>query len=126
MGVTINSGTGDFRFTPNSGKVWAESKYKVKTGVWYYITMTAEKSNNILFYVDGNKQAELKEAIVYADVSVTIGHGPSYPVDGAFDEVKLWSTALTNDEIKVAMKGTAAVKVSKEKLATTWASLKSQ
>jgi len=86
-GLTINSGAGDFRFTPNSGKVWGESKFKVKTDQWYYITMTADK-DAVTFYVDGSKQADLKEAIVYADVSVTIGHGPSYPVDGAFDEVK--------------------------------------
>ena len=122
-GITINSGGGDFRFTPNSGKVWAESKFKVKTGVWYYITMTADK-NAVTFYVDGAKQADLKETIVYTDVSVTIGHGPSYPVDGAFDEVKFWATALTADEVKVAMKGDLAVMTPKEKLATTWAFVK--
>ena len=122
-GITINSGGGDFRFTPNSGKVWAESKYKVKTDVWYFITMTADK-NSVIFYVDGNKQADLKEAIIYTDVSVTIGHGPSYPVDGAFDEVKFWTTALTADEVKVAMKGNIAVTASIEKLATTWAFVK--
>ena len=122
-GITINSGGDDFRFTPNSGKVWAESKFKVKTDVWYYITMTADK-NAVTFYVDGAKQADLKEAIVYTDVSVTIGHGPTYPVDGAFDEVKFWAIALTADEVKVAMKGDLAVMMPKEKLATTWAFVK--
>jgi len=122
-GITINSGGGDFRFTPNSGKVWAESKFKVKMSQWYYVTMTADKNGEI-FYVDGNKQADLKEAIVYTDVSVTIGHGPSYPVDGAFDEVRFWAIALTADEVKVAMKGDLAVMISKEKLATTWAFVK--
>lgn len=122
-GITINSGGGDFRFTPNSGKVWAESKFKVKTDVWYYITMTADK-NAVTFYVDGAKQADLKETIIYTDVSVTIGHGPSYPVDGAFDEVKFWAIALTADEVKVALKGDLAVMTPKEKLTTTWAFVK--
>ena len=37
----------------------------------------------------------------------------------------MWAKALTPDEINVAMKGAAAVEASKEKLTTTWASIKS-
>jgi len=123
-GITINSGGGDFRFTPNSGKVWTESKFKVKTGVWNYITMVAD-SNAIQFYVNGKKEAEFKEAIVFNANIVNIGHGPSYPVDGAVDEVKMWAVALKDTEISVAMKGNAAVDPS-EKATTTWASIKKQ
>jgi hypothetical protein len=122
-GITINSGAGDFRFTPNSGKVWIESKFKVNTDKWYYITMTAS-NDAIEFYVNANKEAEGKEAIVFNNSPVNIAHGPSYPVNGAFDEVKLWSVALTPAEIKVAMEGNASVD-SSNKLISTWALMKS-
>ncbi len=122
-GITINSGGGDFRFTPNSGKVWMESGVKVKEGVWYYITMTAA-DDTITFYVDAKKEADGNEAIVFNDSPVNIAHGPSYPVNGAFDEVKMWSIALNADEIKVAMEGNLAVMPLKDKVASTWAMIK--
>lgn len=123
-GLTVNTASGDFRFTPNSSKVWLESKFKVKEKTWYYITMTAE-SSGITFYVDGNKQAEAKEPIVYTNNVVNIAHGPSYRVNGIIDEVKFWAKALTPDEIKIAMKGNLSVFASKEKLIDTWGKIKS-
>jgi hypothetical protein len=120
--ITINSGGGDFRFTPNSGKVWAESKYKVNLNTWYYVTLVAD-SSAIQFYVNAKKEADLKEALAFTTNTVTIGHGPLYPVDGTVDEVKIWAVALKDTEIAVAMKGNAAVDPS-AKMATTWASIK--
>lgn len=124
-GLTVNSGTGDFRYTPNSGKVWLESRFKVEKDTWYYVTMVASDST-ITFYVDGEKQSESKEPIVFNNNIINIGHGPSYPFDGVIDEVKFWAKALTEDEIDTAMKGITAVKPSKEKFATAWAYVKSQ
>lgn len=123
-GITINSGGGDFRFTPNSGKVWFESKYKVKENTWYYITMTAT-NDAITFYVNANKEADGKEAIVFNNNPINIAHGPSYPVNGVFDEVKMWSVALSQTDIKIAMEGNAAVEPS-EKLISTWAKIKNE
>lgn len=54
-GITINSTSRDFRYTPNSSKVWLESKFKVETGAWYYVTMVATDSA-ISFYVNGEKK----------------------------------------------------------------------
>ncbi len=120
--ITINSGGGDFRFTSNSSVVWAESKYKVKEDTWYYVTMVGDDSA-IQFYVNGKKEAELKQALAFNTNPVTIGHGPEYPVDGTVDEVKIWAVALKDTEIAVAMKGSSAVDPS-AKATTTWASIK--
>ena len=120
--ITINSGGGDFRFTPNSGKVWAPSNFKVSLNTWYYVTLVAD-SSAVQFYVNAKKEAELKEALAFNTNIVNIGHGPSYPVDGTVDEVKIWAIALKDTEIAVAMKGNAAVDPS-AKATTTWASIK--
>ena len=123
-GLTVNTATGDFRFTPNSSKVWLESKYKVKEKTWYYIAMTAE-SSGITFYVDGKKQADAKEPIVYTKNVINIAHGPSYKVNGIIDEVKFWAKALTPDDINIAMKGNVSVSHTKEKIIDTWGKIKS-
>ncbi len=122
-GITVNSGTGDFRFTPNSGKIWVETKFKVEEDKWYYIAMTANDSG-VSFYIDGKKQGDTNEPLVFNTNIINIGHGPAYPVNGAVDEVKFWSKALTPDEVNAAMKGNAAVQPSGEKLVTRWAYIK--
>jgi len=124
-GITVNSGGGDFRFTPNSGKVWLESKFKPKAGTWYYITMTAN-SSAITFYVDAVKQSDAQEAVVFNNNTITIAHGPSYMVNAVIDEVKFWAKALSPDDIAVAMKGDAAVTPGVDKVTSTWARVKSQ
>ena len=124
-GITINTGGGDFRYTPNSSKVWIESKHQVDTDTWYYITMKWDGSA-ISFYVDGDETSQSDEPAVFNTNVVNIAHSSPYTVDGAFDEVKIWSKALTPEEISVAMKGKLAVGASGSKLATTWAAAKSE
>ena len=119
-GLTVNTSSGDFRYTPNSSKVWIESKFKVEKDKWYYITMVATDSA-ISFYVNGKKESESKEPIVFNSNLVNIAHGPSYPVNGTIDEVKFWEKALAQDEIRVAMEGKTAVELTKGKITTTWA-----
>lgn len=123
-GLTVNTGTGDFRYTPNSGKIWIESKVKVEKDKWYYVTMTADDSG-VSFYVNGKKESDSKEPIVFNNNVINISHGPQYVFNGMIDEVKFWAIALTLDEINIAMKGIVAVEPSKKKLATTWAEVKS-
>jgi hypothetical protein len=123
-GITINTGGGDFRYTPNSSKVWIESKHQVDNDTWYYITMKWDGSN-ISFYVDGDEVNQADEPAVFNTNAVNIAHAAPYTVDGVFDEVKIWAKALTTEEISVAMKGELAVKASREKLTTTWAGVRS-
>jgi hypothetical protein len=124
-GLTVNTATGDFRYTPNSSKVWIESKYKVEQDTWYYLTMRWDGSI-VSFYVNGEKVSESEEPVVFNANPVNIAHSAAYTVDGAIDEVKFWAKALTPDEISVAMKGAAAVKPSKGKFTTAWGDIKSK
>ena len=123
--MTVNTAGGDFRFTPNSSKVWFESKYKVDLGEWYYIAMTSDGSTST-FYVDGQKVQEAEEPVVFNTNPINIGHVAPYTVNGAVDEVKFWATVLTEDEIVVSMKGDLAITSPSESLLATWASVKSE
>lgn len=123
--ITMNTGGGDFRFTPNSSVVWVETGVAVDEGTWYYLTLRAN-ADSVSFYVDGVKEGETNEPIAYNTNAINIGHSDPYTVDGVIDEVKFWATALTVDEIKVAMAGSAAVSASYQSLLTTWASMKTR
>jgi len=124
-GITINTGGGDLRYTPNSSKVWIESKRQVDNDTWYYITMKWDGSA-ISFYVDGDETSQADEPAVFNANVVNIAHAAPYTVDGVFDEVKIWAKALTAEEISVAMKGKLAVEASGDKLAATWSRVKNE
>jgi len=122
-GITINTGGEDFRFTPNSSKVWVESTVKVKTDTWYYVTLKSDGSS-VFFYVDGKEVAKSDEPVVFNANAINIAHEAPYTVDGAFDEVKFWTKALTEDEIKAAMAGNLTVSPTDQSLSATWAFIK--
>ena len=44
--------------------------------------------------------------------------------DGSIDEVAIWSRALSEDEIKGAMRGPLLSVSPKDKVATTWGNIK--
>ena len=121
-GITVNTAGGDFRYSPNSSKVWVESKVKVEKKKWYYITMSWDGAIT-LFYVNGEKKSDTKEPFVFNNNNINIAHSSPYTVDGIIDEVKFWAKALSPAEIETAMKGGAAVSPL-AKLATTWSSIK--
>jgi hypothetical protein len=123
-GITLNTGGGDLRYTPNSSKVWIESNQRVKEGIWYYITMRWDGSE-VYFYVDGDEASKSDEPVVFNNNPINIAHSAPYTVNGAIDEVKFWAKALTPDEIKVAMAGNVSVSPSKDKAAMTWGYIRS-
>jgi hypothetical protein len=123
-GITVNADK-TFRYTYNSGSVWLTTGFTVKTETWYYIAMSWGKSGGF-FSVDGAKVHEDKGTVAVAAVVLNISHCGSFLVDGIIDEVKIWNKALTEDEIKIAMKGGASVEPSADKLTTTWAKIKEE
>jgi len=123
--MTMNTGGGDFRFTPNSSAVWVESDTKVDLGTWYYLTLKSDGSD-LTFYVNAEEVGTSGEPVAHNTNPINIGHEDPYTVDGVVDEVKFWAKALTPDEIKVAMEGNLAVTDPLDKIATTWASVKSR
>jgi hypothetical protein len=61
-------------------------------------------------------------------VTIYLGTGESpgtHPVeDSTFDEVMIWDKALSEDEVNEVMGGSLLPVKSKDKLATTWSSIK--
>jgi len=121
-GLTVNTAGGDFRYSPNTAKVWVVSKVKVEKKKWYYIAMVWDGSTTS-FYVNGEKKSDTKEPMVFTDSNINIAHPSPYTVDGIIDEVKFWAKALSPAELEIAMKGESSISPS-GKLATTWGSVK--
>lgn len=97
---------------------------------WYYLVVTQDKDKAIV-YIDGKKNAEADSG---GDVRMDFGvHGMSIGANtgnsnffnGTIDEVKMWSVALTAEEIKKNMDQALAVEAH-NKLATTWGNIKSR
>ena len=122
-GITINSGSKTFRYSPNSAQVWIESDFKVSTDTLYHIAMVWDNKGVGAFYVNAKKVHESKGVLAVTNVTLNIAHCGAFLVNGMIDEVKIWNKALQDREVEIAMAGVKAVS-SQEKLAVTWASLK--
>lgn len=105
------------------------SSYTAFEAQWYYIVITQDQDKAVL-YIDGEMDGETATGgparMDFANVGVSIGAnvGSNRFFNGAMDEVKMWSVALTAEEIKKNMNQTLAVKA-QDKLTTTWGKIKS-
>ena len=97
---------------------------------WHHITGTYDGSTKRI-YLDGkllNEQAEKFDFAGTNDQDLRIGCAkdrPQYTFDGGMiDEVGLWSRPLELDEIVEASKGELLAVSVKDKVTTTWASIK--
>lgn len=95
---------------------------------WYYLVVTQDKDKAIV-YLDGEKNAEADSG---GDVRMDFGvHGMSIGANagnsnffnGTIDEVKMWSVALTAEDVKKNMDQALTVEAH-NKLATTWGKIK--
>jgi len=101
---------------------------------WYNYYMVAD-GDTTKIYVDGKfvgEQAEGFDLPEFKSVTIYVGTGESPGTwqveDAAIDEVMIWDKALTENDIKVLMQGPKiymAVDL-RDKLATTWAGLKTK
>ena len=74
------------------------------TGVWYHIVGTYDGTRKRV-YVNGEKKLDTEvsgKIVNNPDIHVHIGSYPggSYPVNGLIDEVRIYSRALSEDEIR--------------------------
>ncbi len=131
----INFGAGDTaRIVYTTGGACcsiADANDKVTDDSWHHVAGTYGKPF-LRAYVDGKggKEETFDELPDMAGGPIIIGARPAGTgtIDGLMDEVALFNKALEQDEIETIMtkglKATTAVS-SKEKLTTTWASIKS-
>ncbi len=102
----------------------------MKDRTWHHIVGTCE-DKSFKIYLDGEILAESElpfDFIGVNDQDLRIGcakNRPEYAFeDGFIDEVAIWSRALSEDEIKTAMRGPLFPVSPKHKVATTWGDLK--
>jgi len=96
---------------------------------WYYYVATQTKKE-VVVYIDGEVDVSGKQGnsvrLDYITEGISIGAntGGSNFFNGAIDEVKIWSVALTADEVSKSMASALAVEASR-KLTTMWGHIKS-
>ena len=102
----------------------------MKDKKWHHITGTYDGSTKRI-YLDGkllNEQGEKFDFAGTNDQDLRIGCAkdrPQYTFDGGMiDEAAVWSRALSADEIVQASKGELLAVSPRDKVATTWASIK--
>jgi hypothetical protein len=101
-GIWITAGSNTF-----SIGCWAQwiPPVIVTTGVWHHIAVVF-KSDNVLFYYDGKEYscgaAPSGGGTIY-NQKIGIGNGIDQYYQGAIDEVRIWNTARTQNEIKSNM-----------------------
>ena len=104
----------------------------MKNKTWHHIVGTCE-DRSFKIYLDGEILAENEIPFDFSginDQDLRIGcakNKPEYAFeDGFIDEVAIWSRALSDDEIRTAMRGPLFPVSPKDKVATTWGDIKSQ
>ncbi len=117
----------DFLTKPNNDFV--ESTTTFEPGQWYHFAGTYD-GDALRIYIDGELEGEKAgvPSIATSSLDLWIGADDWQPgvtdFPGIIDEVRFYSKALTQNEIRKAMEGPVAVTMTQEKLAVTWGSVK--
>ena len=107
-------------------------KNSMEDKTWHHIVGICE-DKSVKIYLDGEILVETETPFDFSginDQDLRIGCAKGKPEyafeDGYIDEVAIWSRALSEDEIRTAMRGPLFPVSSKDKVATTWGYIKSQ
>lgn len=103
----------------------------VSTGEWYFVALTYD-SSDLSLYVNGelDSSSPVPGGIQFQDFSLWFGGPPAdantdWYLNGTMDEVEIYDSALTKDEIKSIYKSPPVMAIfPKDKLATQWGKLK--
>lgn len=111
-------------FSLSSGEIWfnigddqghridLHSVTTYNDNVWHHAAASVTRTGNAVLYVDGvNKVSTSAAALldIYSGYPLAIGSDPNnnYPYAGKVDEVKIWSAALSQNQIRENMHLTA-------------------
>lgn len=104
--------------------------HNLENKVWHHIVGTCE-DKRVKIYLNGETLIEHEVGFNFIgtnkeDLRIGCAKGkPEYAFkDGYIDEVGIWSRALSEDEIKTAMRGPLFSVSPKDKVAMTWADIK--
>ena len=111
-------------FSLSSGEIWfnigddqghridLHSVTTYNDNVWHHVSASVTRTGNAVLYVDGLSKASTSAAAlldIYSGYPLAIGSDPNnnYPFSGQIDEVKIWSAALSQNQIRENMHLTA-------------------
>jgi hypothetical protein len=100
-----------------------------KIGQWYHFAGTYD-GDALRIYIDGKLEGETTGVppMDSSDLDLWIGADdwqlPTTSFPGILDDVRIYSRALSEDEIGGVILGAAAVQMSEDKLPVTWGSMK--
>jgi hypothetical protein len=135
-GIWLASGTGLAHHSFTSGTVPNNNAVNAVTpvvpGEWYHVAATYDMSSSKL-YINGKLDAEapFSDTPNVTDAPFIIGRTDdgSYKLQGAVDELALFSVALSDADIETIMTGgiraTVVAVTPSDRLSTTWAGIKS-
>ena len=122
-GVGMILGTGEAQ------QIWLVDK-AMKNKKWHHIVGVCER-RGITVYLDGEIILEPVDKINFEGINeedLRIGcvkNMPQYAFEGgSIDEVAIWSRALSEDEVRAAMRGPLLSVSPKDKIATTWGNIR--
>lgn len=106
------------------------STYDAFEPQWYYLVVTQDQNEAILYLdgvedVKGDSGGDVRMDFSANGMSIAANSGSNNFFNGTVDEVKMWSVALTADEVKKNMDQALAVKAH-DRLTTTWGRIKSR
>lgn len=117
-------------FGSDANRQTFSSPNELDANTWNYVVGTYD-GNSIKIYVDGDLAAEEAKSFNFTgtnDQDLRIGCSkdrPQYTFDnGMIDEAAIWSRALSQDEIKLAMNGEVLAVSAKNRAVTTWGMIK--
>ena len=126
-GMRANSGRG---VNAKDGQQ-ISSKSTLKDKKWGHLAYVYDgKTKKQLLYVNGELENEVdhpEDEVGKGEKSIWIGtlnEGYAQAWNGLIDEVRIWSTVLTEDEIKLAMAGELLPVEPSGKATTTWGRIK--
>lgn len=112
------------------------SKHKMKNSTWHHVVGTCTDTS-VKIYLDGEAILNINRGVHdfrrvnfngANDKDLRIGcveGKPEYAFeDGSIDEVAIWHRALSETEIRDAMRGNLLAVSPKDKIATTWGNIK--
>lgn len=110
------------------------SKHPLKDGTWHHVVGTCTDTS-VRIYLDGEAILNINRGgwnrIGFngangKDLRVGCVEGkPNYAFeDGSIDEVAIWNRALSETEVRTAMRGSLLAVSPKDKVATTWGNIK--
>jgi len=104
--IMIYQGSGEtnIRATAYNGADWSDiSIGDINANIWYHVVNTIESNGTHVIhklYLDGVLGAEkTTSGTVYSSIGGRIGNDGSYKTNGSIDEVMIFNTSLTQEEI---------------------------